>query len=80
MITDPAASPIGVPLTGVPTAKPHVLFVPRVDKKLDPEVDASIVTIGATPKVNWFGPDFTTFTPDQPLSTNCAWTVEATLL
>jgi hypothetical protein len=42
----------GVPLTGIPTAKPNVLFAPNVKRKLDPVADESMVTIGATPKFN----------------------------
>jgi hypothetical protein len=53
VITEPAVMPIGgVPLTGIPTAKPNVLFAPNVKRKLDPVADESMVTIGATPKFN----------------------------
>jgi hypothetical protein len=52
VITEPAVIPIGVPLTGIPTAKPHVLFAPNVERKLDPVDDKSMVTIGDTPKFN----------------------------
>jgi hypothetical protein len=52
VITEPPVIPIGVPLTGIPTAKPDVLFAPNVKRKLDPVVDESMVTIGNTPKFN----------------------------